>query len=197
MPKVVAVTPDDRFVLVSNWCTWDLSVISTKLGREVKRIPIGPYPRGIAISPKGNAAYVAVMGGNELSASISGTWKTSRVGIGAGPRAAVFHPSRRFVFVNAQRRGSGRKARPRDGVRAARRSPRAAHRGAWSISADGRSLYVVNYESGTVTKLRASDMRPLQTIDVCYHPIGITYDRATKRVWVACYTGSIRVYNDW
>ncbi len=40
-------------------------------------------------------------------------------------------------------------------------------------------------------------MSALQTIDACYHPIGITYDRATKRVWVACYTGSIRVYNDW
>ena len=65
------------------------------------------------------------------------------------------------------------------------------------ISADGRSLYVVNYESGTVTKLRTSDMSPLQTIDACYHPIGIAYDRGTKRVWVACYTGSIRVYNDW
>ena len=32
-------------------------------------------------------------------------------------------------------------------------------------------------------------MSPLQTIDACFHPIGITYDRATHRVWVACYTG--------
>ena len=80
VPKLVAVTPDDRFVLVSNWCTWDLSVISTRLGREVKRIPIGPYPRGIAVSPKGNAAYVAVMGGNELVRVDLGNWKTSRVG---------------------------------------------------------------------------------------------------------------------
>ncbi len=39
VPKVVAVTPDDRFVLVSNWCTWDLSVISTKKGREVQAHP--------------------------------------------------------------------------------------------------------------------------------------------------------------
>jgi DNA-binding beta-propeller fold protein YncE len=39
VPKVVAVTPDGRFVLVANWCTWDLSVVSTKRGREVRRIP--------------------------------------------------------------------------------------------------------------------------------------------------------------
>ena len=37
----------------------------------------------------------------------------------------------------------------------------------------------------------------MQTIDACFHPIGITYDKATRRVWVACYTGSIRVYTDW
>ena len=47
-----------------------------------------------------------------------------------------------------------------------------------------------------MSKLRTSDMTTLQTIDACYHPIGITYDRPTRRVWVACYTGSIRVYDD-
>jgi hypothetical protein len=26
--------------------------------------------------------------------------------------------------------------------------------------------------------------------------VGTTYDRATHRVWAACYTGSIRVYDD-
>ena len=196
VPKVVAVTPDDRFVLVSNWCTWDLSVISTRLGREVKRIPIGPYPRGIAMSPKGNAAYVAVMGGNELVRVDLGNWKTSRVGIGAGPRAAVFHPSGRYVFVTLNAEGRVAKLDLQTGSVRAKVATGSAPR-SMDISADGRSLYVVNYESGTVTKLRASDMRPLQTIDACYHPIGITYDRATKRVWVACYTGSIRVYNDW
>ena len=31
VPKYVAVTPDGRFVLVSNWCGYDLSVVSTRL----------------------------------------------------------------------------------------------------------------------------------------------------------------------
>ena len=196
VPKVVAVTPDDRFVLVSNWCTWDLSVISTRLSREVKRIPIGPYPRGIAVSPKGNAAYVAVMGGNELVRVDLGNWTTSRVGIGAGPRAAEFHPSDRYIFATLNAEGRVAKLDLQTGSVRAKVATGSAPR-SMAIAADGRSVYVVNYESGTVTKLRSSDMRALQTIDACYHPIGITYDKATKRVWVACYTGSIRVYNDW
>ena len=56
VPKVVAATPDDRYVLVSNWCTWDLSVISTKKGREVRRIPIGAYPRGVTATMNGRAS---------------------------------------------------------------------------------------------------------------------------------------------
>ena len=87
VPKVVAVTPDDRYVLVTNWCSYDLSVVSTRLGREVKRISIGPYPRGIAVSPKGNAAYVAVMGGNDLVRVDLRRWTTSSVGVGSRARA--------------------------------------------------------------------------------------------------------------
>jgi YVTN family beta-propeller protein len=195
VPKVVAVTPDDRYVLVTNWCSWDLSVISTKKGREVKRISIGPYPRGIAVSPKGNAAYVAVMGGTELVRVDLRHWTTSRVGVGSGPRAAVFHPSDRYIFVSLNAEGRVAKLDLRDGVVRAKVATGSAPR-SLALAADGRALYVVNYESGTITKLRTSDMKTLQTIEACHHPIGITYDEPTRRVWVACYTGSIRVYDD-
>jgi DNA-binding beta-propeller fold protein YncE len=195
VPKVVAVTPDHRYVLVSNWCTWDLSVISTRKGREVRRIAIGQYPRGIAVSPKGNAAYVAVMGGTELVRVDLKRWTTSRFPVGAGPRAAEFHPSDRFIFVSLNAEGRVAKLDLRNGVVRSKVATGNAPR-SLALAADGRALYVVNYESGTVTKLRTSDMKPLQTIEACYHPIGITYDSPTRRVWVACYTGSIRVYDD-
>ena len=196
VPKVVAVTPDHRFVIVTNWCTWDLSVISTKKGNEVRRIPIGPYPRGIAVSPTGQAAFVAVMGGSELVRVDLATWQTRRLGVGAGPRAAEFHPHKRIIFVSLNAEGRVAKLDLATGsVRAKVATGRAPR--SLAVAADGRSLYVVNYESGTVSKLRTSDMSTLQTVDACYHPIGITYDRLTRRVWVACYTGSIRVYNDW
>jgi YVTN family beta-propeller protein len=196
VPKVVAATPDGRYVLVTNWCTWDLSVISTKKGKEVKRVPIGAYPRGIAVSPKGNAAYVAVMGGNHLVRVDLRRWTKSSLAVGAGPRAVEFHPSDRYIFVSLNAEGRVAKLDLRTGAVTAKVATGSAPR-SLALAADGRALYVVNYESGTVSKLRTSDMKTLQTIDACYHPIGITYDRATRRIWVACYTGSIRVYNDW
>jgi YVTN family beta-propeller protein len=195
VPKVVAVTPDDRYVLVSNWCSYDLSVVSTRLRREVKRIPIGAYPRGIAVAPSGRAAYIAVMGGNELVRVDLRRWTTSTVGIGAGPRAVEFHPSGRYVFASLNAEGRVAKLDLRARAVRAKVYTGSAPR-SLALAADGRALYVVNYESGTVTKLRTSDMKELQTVNACHHPIGITYDRATRRVWVACYTGTIRVYDD-
>jgi hypothetical protein len=39
-------------------------------------------------------------------------------------------------------------------------------------------------------------MRVLQTVPTNYHPIGVTYDNATRQVWVSCYGGSIMVFQD-
>ena len=105
VPKVVAVTPGSPLRARLELVHLDLSVISTKKGREVKRISIGAYPRGIAVSPKGNAAYVAVMGGNELVRVDLRRWTTSRYPVGAGPRAAEFHPSDRYIFVTLNAEG--------------------------------------------------------------------------------------------
>jgi YVTN family beta-propeller protein len=195
VPKVVAVTPDGRYVLTSNWCSWDVSVVSTLSNREVRRIPIGPYPRGIAIEPNGSAAYVAVMGGTDLVRIDLKHWTTRQIPIGDGPRALALSPNGRIVYASLNAEGRVAKLDTWSGRLLAKVSTGSAPR-SLTISPDGKALYVVNYESGTVTKLRASDMTPLQTIDACFHPIGITYDRATQRVWVACYTGSIRVYAD-
>ena len=60
------------------------------------------------------------------------------------------------------------------------------------------ALYVVNYHSDTVSKLRTSDLRVLQVVRTNRHPIGIAYDvhGGAGHVWVACYTGSIMVFKD-
>ena len=62
------------------------------------------------------------------------------------------------------------------------------------ISDDGTALYVVNYESDTMSKLRTSDFEILQSFNTSHHPIGITYDSFNDEVWVSAYSGVIHVY---
>ena len=65
-----------------------------------------------------------------------------------------------------------------------------------ALAADGANLFVVNYESASVSKIRTSDMTVVQTVGTATHPIGITYDDETRELWVACYIGRILLFRN-
>jgi YVTN family beta-propeller protein len=196
VPKYVAVTPDGRFVLVSNWCGYNLSVVSTKLGRQVKTLYLGPYPRGIAVTPNGQSAYIAVMGSTNIARLNLQTWKlTWLYGVGSSPRHLVMSPKGRWLYATLNGEGTVAKIDLRRGIVVRKVSTGSAPR-SMDISPDGKALYVVNYFSNTVSKVRTGDMRVLQDVSVNSSPIGITYDEPTHSVWVACYSGTIEVFTD-
>jgi YVTN family beta-propeller protein len=196
VPKYVAVTPDGSTVLVSNWCSMDLSVVDTATAREVKRIPLGPHPRGIAVAADGSVAYVAIMGGTDVAkVSLPGLSVGWIRGVGGSPRHLVLTPDGRTLLATLNRDGKVAKIDTATGRVVSRVSTGSAPR-SMAISTDGLSVYVVNYESSTVSKIRIDDMEELQTLPTQHHPIGITYDAKTGNVWVACYVGTIMVFAD-
>ena len=64
------------------------------------------------------------------------------------------------------------------------------------MAPDGRSLYVVNYDDSTITKLATADLSVLQVLATNEHPIGVTYEPTAGRLWVAGYAGSLQLYDD-
>ncbi|GAA2170051.1 YncE family protein [Pedococcus bigeumensis] len=197
VPKYVAVTPDGKTVLVTNWCSWDLSVISASTGKEVARIPLGgKYPRGIAVSPDSRSAYIALMGSDRVvRVDLAARSVHPFAQTGDGPRHIVESPDGKFLYVTNNGDGTVSKVDRRTGqvlewVRTGEQ-PRSL-----AISPDGAAVYSVNYESSTVTKLRTSDLEVVDEVKTDYHPIGITYEPTRKMVWVACYGGSILVFDD-
>ncbi len=196
VPKFVAVSPDNRYVLVTNWCSYDLSVLDIATGATVKRIPLGPYPRGIAVDPTSTTAYVAVMGTTDIAkiklADLSTTWIR---GVGDGPRHLVMDPGGASLYVTLNADDQVAKIDLATGKVVRRRTTGKAPR-SMTIAPDGQALYVVNYESNTVTKLRAVDMVVLQDLPTNKNPIGITYEPVSHSVWVACYSGSIAIFKD-
>lgn len=194
VPKYVAVTPDDRYVLVTNWCSYDLSIIDRRAGREVKRIPIGNYPRGIAVSPDGRTAYIAHMGGRDIAIVDLRSFTVDRIwNVGNAPRHLVISRDGRTLYATLNGEGTVAKIDlPSRSVVARVRTGRAPR--SMTISSDGTALYVVNYESSTVSVLRTEDLSIIQTLPTDSNPIGITYEPVTRSVWVACYTGTILVF---
>lgn len=195
VPKVVEVTPDNKYVLVANWCSYTVSVISVEQNKVIKTVKIGRYPRGIAISNDSSKAYVAEMGGNRIHVINLQDFSTSFIPIGSNPRAIALSPDNSTMYVTMNL--SGRvaswdlvKNKPGKSVRTGEAARSLA------ISADGAALYVVNYKSDTMSRVRTSDMKVTQNIKVCNEPIGITYDVPTGNTWVACYKGQIKIFSN-
>lgn len=196
VPKYVAVTPDDSRVLVTNWCTWDMTIVDTATGQPTSTVPLDAYPRGIAVSPDSRTAYVALMGADRVvRVDLTSGAVSSFAATGDAPRHIVISPDGGHVYVSNNKSGTVNKVATATGeivstVRTGSQ-PRSM-----AISPDGTALYVANYDSSTVTKLRTSDMAELAVEATDHHPIGIAYEPTTQTVWVACYGGSILVYDD-
>jgi len=195
VPKVVEVTPDNKYVLVANWCSYTVSVISVEKNKVVKTVKIGRYPRGIAINNDSTKAYVAEMGGNRIHVIDMQDFTTTYIPIGSNPRAIVLSPDNSMMYVTMNLSGkvaswdlvnnkAGKSVKTGNAARSL------------AINADGSHLFVVNYKSDTMSRVRTSDMKVTQNINVCNEPIGITYDNSTGNTWIACYKGQIKIYSN-
>jgi YVTN family beta-propeller protein len=195
VPKVVKVTPDNKYILVSNWCSYTVTVISVETGKTVQNIKIGRYPRGIAITKDSTFAYIAEMGGSGVHKVDLRDFSQTFIPVGSNPRAIVLSPDEKTLYVTLNVSGkvaawdlvAGKLIKSVSTGKAAR---------SLDISNDGSALFVVNFGSGTMSKVRASDMKLIQTVKVCNEPIGITFDVPSQNTWVACYGGSIKVLSN-
>jgi YVTN family beta-propeller protein len=195
-PKVVATSPDGRYVLVTNWCSYDLSVVSVAKQQEVRRIPLGAYPRGIAIDEGSRFAYVAVMGSVRIARIDLRTFRVSWLEAGgSGPRALVLSPNGRYLYASLNSSYAISKIDLKTGEIAGRVSVGANPR-SMAIAPDGGSLYVVSYGADVLSKIRTKDMAVIQEVPTGPDPIGITYEPIRDRVWVSCYTGSIMMFRE-
>ena len=194
VPKYLAVSPDGKYLIVSNWCSAAVSVVSLAKDREVHRIPVGPYPRGIAINKDSSIAYIAVMGSDVVAALNLHTFAIHDIVVGSNPRHLVLSPNGEFLYITLNASGEVAKLNLRTGHEITAQT--GSYTRSLTISGDGKSLYVVNYESSTIAKLRARDLKVLQTLPTDGYPIGITYDDPTHRLWVSCYSGAIMVFAD-
>lgn len=198
VPKYVAATPDGKHVLVTNWCSMDLSVIDVAKGEVTSTIPLGgDNPRGIEVSPDSSTAYVALMG-DDRTVSVdlaSGEVDADFAVTGDGPRHLVLSPDGAHLYVTNNNDGTVSEVDAATGevtrVVEVGNQPRSM-----AMSPDGGALYVVNYTDATMSKVGTDDFEVMQTVTTDPHPIGITYEPTKERVWVACYGGSILVFDD-
>ena len=197
VPKYVAVTPDGKRVLVTNWCSMDINVIDTSTDTVVATVPSGGrYPRGIAIAKDSRTAYVALMGSSKVIA-LDLTTMAVRDFATPGSRTRHLTMSPDGTKVYATNSGDNNVVELDAATGAIlRKVTVGAEPRSMTVSADGGALYVVNYDAATMSKIRISDFTVVATLPTDGNPIGITYEPTKKAVWVACYGGTILVFDD-
>jgi YVTN family beta-propeller protein len=195
VPKYIATTPNNKYVLVSNWTSGDLSIIDTETNKEVKRVNLGRLPRGIDINSTSDEAYVAIMGSNKIAKVNLINYEVSWIkDVGRGPRHLCVSPNDKYLYATINNEGKVAKINIADNSISYVRTgsqPRSM-----DISKDGKFIYVVNYNSNKLSKIRTSDMKIVHESKTNSKPIGVTFDDEKNNVWVACYTGKIMVFHD-
>ncbi len=197
VPKYVAMTPDGKHVVVTNWCSMDISVIDTATNAVVATVPSGGrYPRGIAISKDSGTAYVALMGSGKVIALDLATGKVRDFAQpGSRTRHLTMSPDGSKLYATNSGDNDVVEMDAKTGA-ILRSVTVGAEPRSMTVSADGGALYVVNYNASSMSKVRTSDFTVVATVPTDGNPIGITYEPTKKAVWVACYGGTILVFDD-
>lgn len=199
VPKFLAVSPDGSRLVVANWCGFDVTVVDTATAGVIGEVDVGRHPRGIAITADSRHAFVAVMGAARIDvvdlAALRVVHSIDAGSAGATPRHLLLSPDDRWLYVSNHTMNSVRKIDARTGAVVGIVTTGSETR-SMALADDGDSLFVTNYRDGTVSKVRTRDMVVVQTVHSGVHPVGIAYDPPTRQVWVANYTGSLRVFRD-
>jgi len=148
------------------------------------------------VDAKSRYAYVAVMGEDRVAVIRLSDFTVRWINhVGRRPRHICPDASGRYLYLTLSRDGEVAKL---DLVKEEVVARVATGQEARSmvVTPDGRYLYVVNYESQTLSKVATQDLRVVESVKTHPRPIGVTYDPVAHRVWVACYSGSIMVYED-
>jgi DNA-binding beta-propeller fold protein YncE len=135
------------------------------------------------------------MGGNNIHRIDLTDFTKSLIPIGSNPRAIQLSPDDKILYatLNVSGKVTAWNLEQNKVIKSVKTGLSAR---SLALNGDGTTLFVVNFNSGTMTKLRAADLSIIQTIKVCKEPIGVTYDNETERTWVACYEGSIKVFQN-
>jgi DNA-binding beta-propeller fold protein YncE len=157
---------------------------------------LSAHPRDSVIDYKRSRLYISIMGRRKVGVIDMDTWKVVKwIKTGGGPRHISLDPAGRYMYVSVKWSSKLLKI-DLDTHKIVDKLKKGLVDGPASmeITPDGRYLYMVNYYGDFVTKVRTRDFRVMKRVRAKHHPVGLTYDALTGRVWISCYSGYVMVF---
>ncbi len=192
-PKIVTVTPDEKYVLVANWFGNSVSVIDNKTLKKIKDIRVGPkkwpyIPRGICVNSSSTRAYVANMRGGTISIlDLTALEKIGDLKICSNPRHVAISNDDKFLYITNNAAGqvikydlSINKISVKKYIGPLART--------LVLSPDNKYVYAVSHKGDKIVILDSSNLKILASRKY-YRPMGISISPDGKHLWVSSYTG--------
>lgn len=203
-PKIISRTADSKYLLVSNWHSYNVSVLETDTTKHpyakvISTIPVADIPRGIVVDDKNNRSFVAIMGGASIAVINNTAWmKESDIKVASNPRHIVMDTSGR-IFVSYNKLGKIACIDAGTGNTLFTASTAAQPR-TIMLSKNYKFLFATCYSSDMVEVFKINDTSFSKVISLpCKgHPVGVDIfeDDNKLEAWVCSYSnGSITVFS--
>ncbi|MET0246440.1 MAG: YncE family protein [Sphingomonas sp.] len=171
-------------LLVGNKGENTLSLIDLADGKELARLPTGPMPHEIAVSPDGSQAAVVAYGGSTIDVfDLAGRTKLRSIELSPNQRPhGLLWLSDGRIVATAEGSRSVVIVQPSGEIRAIATDAEGSHM--IVVAPDLRHAYVANIGSGTVSVLDLTAGRKLRDIAVGGKPEGLALAQGGKDLWV-------------
>lgn len=195
VPKFLAISDDQKKLVVSNWSSGDVSIVDLDQEKEVKRVKVGAHPRGVDITADSKKAFVTVMGSTKIAEIDLDSYDLKYIkDVGRSPRSLILadHDSTMYVSLN-----SGSKVLKYNRYTGSKNYCKtAAGPRSMCITPEEDFIYVVNYFDHSFSKIATHEMKVVEKVKTSEKPIGICGNWETSEIWVACYSGRIEIFKD-
>lgn len=193
-PESIAITPNGRAALVSNFDGKSVSVIDTVAHAVVATIPLSGHPGQVAISPSGKFAYVEVEGKETAVIDPVAGKLAGSVGVTELGSAIAFSPDGTRAYI-----GSGGEAVQAvdtgTGLPVGAPIPTGKFPESIVFTPSGKTAYVSSSVSKSITVIDTASGKAIASIPFAGEPSGLAISPNGLRLYVADeLNGAVSVY---
>jgi YVTN family beta-propeller protein len=172
LPMGIAVSPDYKWLYVTNSGSNSVTIINTTTYGSMGTIPVGKMPYGIAITPDGGTLYVVNNEDNTVSVINTVDRKVNyTVNVGNAPHGVRINPVNGDVYVANTNDNTVSVIRGRE-IAATIPVGKGPTNG-MAVTPDGSRLLIANTNGNTVSIFNTTNNMVMKTLNVGSSPSGI------------------------
>ncbi|MGW5609040.1 YVTN family beta-propeller repeat protein [Streptomyces sp. NPDC003753] len=190
-PRFLAITPDSKFVYVTELGLGQVQVIDATSNSITDTIPGFIQPSGIAITPDGKFAYVADFGANAVSVidTATNTIVAGPIPVGNGPYGLAITPDGKQAYTgnvidNTVTAIDTTTNTPTDTI------PVGTAPYKLGVTPDGTRVYVTNFVSSSVSVIDTATNTVSTTIPGIVNPFGVAFTSTGSLTITKSHTGN-------